>query len=193
MTDLNVLAKEINDTAREKGFWDKERNLGEMLMLVISELAEGLEEDREGRPLVWYRHFDGETLDGKVPPCTCTPKPEGLVVELADAVIRMLDTLYARTAGLDLNLKMETTIRQMEASIEMGAPDQFYRRGGNVGDYLCMICAEVSMSRHMWPGLVKAIIMCESMAQVMMVDIWSVAREKMEYNNSRPRMHGKAY
>ncbi len=34
--------------AREKGFWAKPRNTGEMLMLVVSELAEALEADRKG-------------------------------------------------------------------------------------------------------------------------------------------------
>lgn len=34
--------------AREKGFWDDPRNTAEMLMLVVSELAEALEADRKG-------------------------------------------------------------------------------------------------------------------------------------------------
>lgn len=34
--------------AREKGFWDSPRNTGELLMLVVSELAEALEADRTG-------------------------------------------------------------------------------------------------------------------------------------------------
>ena len=38
---LNDLARQINDNARAKGFWDDaERNMGEMLMLAVSELAD---------------------------------------------------------------------------------------------------------------------------------------------------------
>lgn len=33
--------------ARQKGFWGRRRNTGEMLMLVVSELAEALEADRK--------------------------------------------------------------------------------------------------------------------------------------------------
>ena len=32
--------------AREKGFWEKERNVGEMLMLIVSELGEAIEAHR---------------------------------------------------------------------------------------------------------------------------------------------------
>jgi len=33
--------------AKEKGFWDKERNIGEALMLIVTELAEGMEAHRK--------------------------------------------------------------------------------------------------------------------------------------------------
>lgn len=37
-----------HSSAREKGFWDNERNVGEMLMLVVSELGEAIEAHRKG-------------------------------------------------------------------------------------------------------------------------------------------------
>jgi NTP pyrophosphatase (non-canonical NTP hydrolase) len=44
MTDLcHVIAK-------SKGFWDKERNTGEALMLVVTELAEAMEAHRKQDP-----------------------------------------------------------------------------------------------------------------------------------------------
>ena len=33
--------------AKEKGFWDKERNVGEALMLIVTELAEAMEAHRK--------------------------------------------------------------------------------------------------------------------------------------------------
>ena len=36
--------------AKEKGFWDKERNIGEALMLIVTELAEGMEAHRKADP-----------------------------------------------------------------------------------------------------------------------------------------------
>lgn len=79
------------------------RNLGEMLMLMTSELAEALESDRSGEANVWFRHTSTcvETLRNidsakNIPPgegdCVCNAKPEGALVEVLDCVIRCLDT-----------------------------------------------------------------------------------------------------
>ena len=38
--NLTELSKEIHQDNKEKGFWDEERNIGEMLMLIVSELGE---------------------------------------------------------------------------------------------------------------------------------------------------------
>ena len=46
---LNELAKEIHSDTKAKGFWNDERNIGELLMLVVSELGEGIEAHRKGK------------------------------------------------------------------------------------------------------------------------------------------------
>lgn len=116
--DIDETAVKIHQTAREHGFWDKERNFGEMLMLVTSELAEALEEDRSGRPTVWLKHEEGcgivaeDPMPGP-PWCSCMPKPEGALVEVVDAIIRCLDTaqdLAGRTqytVGEVIDMKMK--------------------------------------------------------------------------------------
>lgn len=51
MAAVKELTRICHKIAREKGFWDEKRNLGEMLMLVVTELSEAMEayrvEDRE--------------------------------------------------------------------------------------------------------------------------------------------------
>lgn len=47
---LNELAQAIHDNAEARGFWVADRNMGEMLMLAVSELSEALEEHRDGKP-----------------------------------------------------------------------------------------------------------------------------------------------
>lgn len=77
-----VMAKENRKRMQEKGFWGEpdaegkylERNKGEMLMLMVSELAECIEA---------LRH--GNQPDDKIPEFT------GESAELADVIIRMLD------------------------------------------------------------------------------------------------------
>jgi NTP pyrophosphatase (non-canonical NTP hydrolase) len=43
---LNEVSKLCHSIAVEKGFWEKERNIGEALMLIVTELAEAMEAHR---------------------------------------------------------------------------------------------------------------------------------------------------
>lgn len=49
MNNLNQLSKECHKYSRTKGFWDGPTNIGEKLMLIVSEVSEALEADRKGR------------------------------------------------------------------------------------------------------------------------------------------------
>ena len=49
MKSLNQLRDEIHANAKEKGFYDNPREVGTLLMLVVTEVAEALEADRIGR------------------------------------------------------------------------------------------------------------------------------------------------
>lgn len=40
---INEMSKMAHETAKNKGFWDTDRNRGELLMLIVSELSEALE------------------------------------------------------------------------------------------------------------------------------------------------------
>src|SRR6266487_2360777 len=92
-----ITQKEIHDLAIEKGWWESFGNpmdrLPTSLMLMVSELAECLEEYREGRG-AGEIHYKNRTDGIK------GLKPCGIGVELADTVIRIRDTCEAM--GIDL-------------------------------------------------------------------------------------------
>lgn len=118
MGTLNELAGRINRTATAHGFWDEERNFGEMIALMHSELSEALEEHRENKPVVYFKALNSSkvwhdvyTRDGGrtyyyVGTTISVPKgsrlkPEGAAVELADCLIRILNTMASLGVNID--------------------------------------------------------------------------------------------
>lgn len=94
---INRTAKKIHAIAKEKGFWDKPRNFGELLMLTVSELGECLDADREGK----YADTGGFNLSSADHKEAYEAHIKGTVEEeLADTAIRLFD--IAAGFGIDL-------------------------------------------------------------------------------------------
>lgn len=81
---INSLKKMIHETAKQKGWWDGDRNDAECIALMHSELSEALECLRRNK----------DEMDEKVKGF------KNLEVELADCIIRILD--YAEARRLDV-------------------------------------------------------------------------------------------
>ena len=75
---LNELANICHSIAVQKGFWDEKRNIGEALMLIVTELAEAMEAHR-------------------------VQDQENFREEIADAFIRLLDLC----GGLKIDIEGE--------------------------------------------------------------------------------------
>lgn len=139
MTGINEVAKEIHENAVEHGWWDEERSFPEIVALCHSELSEALEEYRSGRPNLYFpcnagglcvddRSDESVSCGSRIynpddpeAPCSArSKKPEGIAVEMADCIIRILD--WCGKEGIDID-----RIISMKHEYNKSRP---YRHGG---------------------------------------------------------------
>lgn len=87
-TCFEAIQDAVYKTAVDHGWWEGAVNIPEKLALIHSEVSEALEEYRKGIALdeVYYEEDSG--------------KPDGFGIELADAVIRIMD--LCGYLGIDL-------------------------------------------------------------------------------------------
>lgn len=108
MNNLNTLSKEIYEGNKRRGFDTAKENIGQSLMLVVSELAEALEADRKDRRA---RTEPFET-DMKA-------APNGFEInfgawvkdtfedEIADAIIRLFDLCGALDIDIERHIELK--------------------------------------------------------------------------------------
>lgn len=80
---IKTFSEGVHGLARLKGWWEQDRNDGEMIALMHSELSEALEAARHGNPKSDH-----------------IPEFSGLEEEMADVVIRIMDFSEARKLRL---------------------------------------------------------------------------------------------
>lgn len=114
MKDLTYLLNGLNEAAKiihqgnvEKGFWDGERNVGELLMLVTSELGEAMEAHRKNRFANIEQAQKLIDLGGQFELTFKEYLKDTFEDEIADSVIRLLDLCAGLGIDLETHIKLK--------------------------------------------------------------------------------------
>lgn len=190
---FNELAKAIHQNAVDHGWWEEERSIAEIIALCHSELSEALEEYRSGMPMVYQNCkvalSDGEEgleaicapedCDNTWGECAdCCEKPEGVVVELADCVIRILDYCLRRSIDIETALKSRRAGNDTYSLPELVAECH----------YLLSLAYKDAEPRSLY--FAECINLIQFWCNENGGDLEEAIVIKHEYNKSRPYRHG---
>lgn len=196
--NINELIERAHSQAKAIGWWDKERNVGELLMLIVSECGEALEAHRGGK-----RFNDAEYMTG-IATYTEDNKKLGFGAEwpLKAAFERYVkDTFEDELADIVLRIADLCGHLQVEMDPEPKPWTMEYFQPKNIGELLLLVTS--SIVDHYRLNRDKEKINANSLRQAMGlpfliaqlegIDIWRHIELKMKYNLTRGHKHGKAY
>jgi NTP pyrophosphatase (non-canonical NTP hydrolase) len=123
---MEQLIKKAHGMAKEKGFWDSERNKSELLMLIVSELSEALEALRKNhyanKKAVDELHRDMQVnlwddefniMDGPWKAAFEAEIKSSFEDELADVAIRLFDLCGGLGVDLDRHIELKMMYNSM--------------------------------------------------------------------------------
>lgn len=174
---INEMAEEMHENAVNHGFWNVEDVQAVSIGMLHCELSEALQAERSRLPMFDYQEGKG--------------KPEGVAVELADFVIRLMDwaagnsvTISDKTQRVPVYKSLVRMVNELHGCItQIGCAASHMMCTGNPEDVKKLQGVMIS----------NAIESVEQFLKGKSVDLWAVVKAKMDYNRSRPFLHGKAY
>ena len=211
--NMNRFAQEVHRNAVAHGWWDEERSFGEIVALCHSELSEALEEFRAKRPMLYFpcnagglcvddrpeEHMDcgSRVIDLEHPEISCKArsyKPEGVAVELADCIIRILDWMGKEEISPDEYLERARSIRRVMCDLPA------YLCKGSLGDLVAELHLYLSLAYRNWLDgsgispvacrMALVILRIQEWAAETGVDMETILDQKHAYNKTRPYRHG---
>lgn len=176
---LNALAKDIRYHNGEKGFTVEVENLGQKLLLGISEITEAQEELRDGKGVTEIYYTAGSV---NVELNTKNGKPCGFPVELADAAIRLMDI----AGRFEIDIETEAQAEDFEDR--------------PIDDWLLGICNSISMAGYYGPDQADFAMYIKTalgtiflLADKHNIKLMDIIKEKLDFNKTRPPKHGRQF
>ena len=183
MKDLNKLSKEIYEANKAKGFHEKKHSIEHMLCLVISELMEAVEADRKGwkADVEYVNKLTQQTSKPLFDVLFKNEIKDTVEDELADAVIRLLDTAGALGVKLNNNSSFQEVIKK--AFEIQSFTESIY------SIIRVLMTSPFDLSNKISNTISHLELLCE----VLDIDLWQHVELKLKYNSLRPYKHGKQY
>lgn len=185
--NLTDLSKEIRFDNASKGFDPTDGGVDRYLLLAISEICEAQEELRDGRAIdeIYYEETDmvPGTIEGYYVPGI--PKPCGFPVEIADAIIRLLDIAGKLQVEVDLGrftaYKFEETVDfYLLKAVKFISACQF-------GTFIGLTTVKFAANLNEAVALLVYLMLNKQ------IDIFKVIDEKLAFNKTRPPKHGRKF
>lgn len=197
MINLLELIPRCHEAAKAKGFWDKPRNEGEVLMLCVGELSKCLDAHRTGRICRLSKDsYDGLLVEAEENRWTFKRHFEvwckdSVSDELADAYIRLCD--FAGGFGIDQQ-ELDNYINVIRPFEQFEVHKTFGESLFAITEYIvAMAIPSLRISKFTMESLVNALFEINALAVREGIDLAMHIDLKLRYNASRPKLHGKAY
>ena len=182
--NLTELSKQIRFDNASKGFDPTDGGVERYLLLAISEICEAQDELRDGRDITEVYYVSEGSVKSKLN--TKNGKPCGFPVEIADAIIRLLDIC----GKFDIRIQEPPDITS-------------FRWTEPIDYYLLLSCNQITECQFgFFVGIVT--VKCEhalnntitlliQLSKYHQIDIMKVIEEKLAYNRQRPPKHGRKF
>lgn len=188
--ELTALSKTIRFDNASKGFDPTEGGIDRYLLLTISEICEAQEELRDGRePKDIYYEEKFITVQNSESDFEHTGviarKPCGFSVEIADAIIRLLDIhgKFDRRVELFVGY-IDFSTGTIDSALLQAAKHIADAYNGYFAGHF-----RVDFWTHLATALSRLFAICNSLN----IDIMPIIHEKLAFNRSRPPKHGRKF
>jgi hypothetical protein len=180
---LTELAKTIRFDNASKGFDPTEGGVERYLLLAISEICEAQNELRDGHSVthIYYSTNAGYGDDRT----HGDSKPEGFPVEIADAIIRILDI----QAKLELEIKPHQGKYSFDVNTQLDI--ELLSIIGSIvqSRFSFTRTSPVEMAYHLNMALSGLLHVAENCD----FDVLTIINEKLAFNRTRPPKHGRKF